>query len=339
MKHANVAVFVPHNGCTHACSFCDQRQITGQQTQPTAQDVRDAVLTARNSLKENTKNAEIAFFGGSFTAIDRRYMEELLKAAAPFVWSGEFSGIRISTRPDAVSEEILEILKHYGVSAVELGAQSMSDKVLQANLRGHTAEDVTRASDLIRTYGFSLGLQMMTGLYQSSAELDRQTAAMLAKLRPDTVRIYPTVVLKGTLLDRLFREGKYIPPTLTETVVLCAELLQFFEERQIRVIRLGLHDSDSLHRNMTAGVFHPALRELCEGEILFRNTLRELETKKLCSGTVVFRVHPSSVSKFVGQQKRNVLRLKEMGVCAKICQDGSLGKYEVRAMDALNAQT
>ena len=212
MKHSNISIFVPHNGCPNACTFCNQREITGQSYQPVPQDVINAVNIARQY--SDTKNTEIAFFGGSFTAIPRDYMLSLLEAAYPFVKSGEFYGIRLSTRPDCINEEILDILKSHGVTAIELGTQSMCDDVLTANKRGHSALDSVNASLLIKKYGFSLGLQMMTGLYKSSDEKDIYTAHKIADLQPDTVRIYPTIVMRGTELAQLYQNGLYIPQTL-----------------------------------------------------------------------------------------------------------------------------
>ena len=331
-KHSNVALFVPHNGCPHACTFCSQSRITGQTYQPTAQDVLDAVNTARESLGAGTKNAEIAFFGGSFTAIERGYMKELLDAASPFVKSGEFYGIRLSTRPDAIDDEVLKILKDSGVTSIELGAQSMSDRVLEMNRRGHTAQDVEAASRLIKQYGFSLGLQMMTGLYGSDDETDLLTAEKLAGLEPDTVRIYPTVVLKGTELSELYESGDYKPQTLEQAVPLCARLLSFFEERGISVIRLGLHDSDSLRESMKAGAYHPAFRELCESEIMYENALKAIKDGHINFGTAAFFVSPSSVSRFIGQKRKNLNRLKELGITAVVHQDTTLSKYEVKAL-------
>ena len=167
---------MPHNGCPHQCTFCNQKRITGQSSQPHGSDVLEAIEIAQKSLGEKTRKAEIAFFGGSFTAIDRDYMLELLGAASPFVKNGEFYGIRLSTRPDAINREILDILKEHGVTSIELGAQSMDDSVLMLNKRGHTSEDVIRACGLIHEYNFELGLQMMTGLYGSDRDTDILTA-------------------------------------------------------------------------------------------------------------------------------------------------------------------
>ena len=327
MKHSNISIFVPHNGCPNACTFCNQREITGQSYQPTPQDVINAVNIARQH--SDTKNTEIAFFGGSFTAIPRDYMLSLLQAAYPFVKSGEFYGIRLSTRPDCIDREILDILQSHGVTSIELGTQSMCDDVLKANKRGHTALDSVNSSLLIKEYGFSLGLQMMTGLYQSNDEKDICTARQIADLQPDTVRIYPTVVMRGTELYDLYKSGLYIPQTLATAIPLCAKLLQFFEEKHISVIRLGLHDSDSLKQNMMAGAYHPAFRELCESQIIFQNTLSLLQNHGISGGTVEFYVNPKSVSRFIGQKKCNLQKLTEMGITPVIRQDNSLSKYEI----------
>lgn len=263
-KHGNVALFVPHAGCPHRCSFCDQRAIAGTGDRMTPDKVEAACLQAESRITLPGRQAELAFFGGSFTALPKKEMCALLDAALPFVRRGVFRGIRLSTRPDCVDEGILAALAGRSVTAVELGAQSMDDAVLVQNGRGHTADDVERAAGLIRARGLSLGLQMMTGLPGSTPDTDRETAARLAALRPDTMRIYPTVALRGTPLDGMVRSGAYIPPTLEETVALCAELLLFFEEeRDIPVIRLGLHASPDLEQNRVAGPWHPGPSGSC----------------------------------------------------------------------------
>ena len=269
MKHSNVAIFVPHNGCPHCCSFCNQVRITGKDNQPKAEDIETAVFTAKESRSYNPEKSEIAFFGGSFTAIERSYMLMLLETAYKYVKNGSFAGIRISTRPDCIDEDVLGILRQYGVTSIELGAQSMCDDVLEKNMRGHTAKDVGTASSLIKEYGFSLGLQMMTGLYGSSREKDIYTAREIAALSPDTVRIYPTVTIKNTVLGQLFESGEYVPDTLSESVDLCAFLLKFFMRNNIEVIRLGLHYSEELERDMLSDNYHPAFKELCENKLFY----------------------------------------------------------------------
>lgn len=328
MKHANVALFVPHIGCRHACSFCNQKTISGTVKAPTPADVRDACEIAVQSRKCDPKHSEIAFFGGSFTAIERDYMQSLLAAALPYIEGGFFSGVRISTRPDCIDREMLSVLKEYRVTSIELGAQSMSDRVLSANDRGHTAEDVRTASARIRESGFSLGLQMMTGLFGSDDETDLYTATELIKLQPDCVRIYPTVVLRNTKLASLFARGVYRPQTLETAVPLCAKLLLLFHEHEIPVIRLGLHSGGSVEDGYLAGAYHPAFRELCEGEIYLQKLLAAFENLPRGRAYLV-EVPQKSLSKAKGQQKRNEKALRNDGIQCKIKGNDFLKDYEI----------
>ena len=274
-------------------------------------------------MGENSSNYEIAFFGGSFTAIHRDYMISLLDATKPFI--NEFKGIRVSTRPDSVDDEKLKLLLQYGVTSIELGAQSMDNSVLELNKRGHSALDVENASRLIKSYGYSLGLQMMTGLYGSDFEKDIETANRFIELKPDTVRIYPTVIMNGTDLADYYQNGSYKPNTLEQSVSLCARLILMFAKADIKIIRLGLHYSDSLVKNSIGNNYHPAFKELCENEIFLSSFLeqaRELPTKKLN----VF-INEKSLSKFLGQKKCNINKLNDLGYDITVNFDNTLDKY------------
>lgn len=312
VKRASVAIFVPHVGCPHRCSFCDQRTISGTVVLPHAEYVKDACERALSSgaVPENT---EIAFFGGSFTAIPRDYMLELLDAAQPYLRRG-FRGIRLSTRPDAIDDERLTLLKRYGVTSIELGAQSMSDDVLEKNGRGHTAEDVEMAARLVKVYGFTLGLQMMVGLYGSTPDLDRYTARRLISLSPDESRIYPTVILKNTELGELYLRGEYVPYSLDEGIKLCAELLDMFEESGVHVIKLGLHSSTDVERDMLGGLYHPAFRELCESEIY----KKKMEALAGADKAVTFTVPSDKLSKALGHKKSNIEYFLGKGVSVTV---------------------
>ena len=327
-KHANVALFIPHNGCPHQCSFCDQKSITGHAEQPGAAEVKAAADEALHNLGGAASSAEIAFFGGSFTAIEQSYMLELLDAAAPYVKQGQFAGIRVSTRPDAISPEILKLLCSRGVTAVELGAQSMDNAVLQKNERGHTAEDVVNASHLIRQSGISLGLQMMTGLYGATEQSDEETAKALLALQPDTVRIYPTLVMRGTRLAFLLEQGRYRPQTLSDAVQLCTRLLEMFEAHGVPVIRLGLHDTPQLRQNLVDGPWHPAFRELCESRrmLIYATAL----LRGYPPGKGVLYVNPTDISKMVGQKKMNCVQLAQLGYQMRVMGDPSLKKQEIK---------
>lgn len=333
MKHANISIFVPHRGCPNNCSFCNQKAISGQTVPATEKDVFSVVNTAILH-KCDPKNTEIAFFGGSFTAIEREQMVSLLTAAKCLLDTYGFEGIRVSTRPDFIDDEVLSILKKYGVTSIELGAQSMNDEVLRLNSRGHTAEDVRKASELIKQYGFSLGLQMMTGLYGSDFQNDYFTAREIMKLHPDTVRIYPTVVLKNTYLCELFEKGEYLPPNAEETAPFAARLLTEFENEGIKVIKLGLHSSETVESDMVAGAYHPAFRELCEGYIFLNKIEEKLKNKDKNREYSVF-VSKKSLSKAKGLNKRNEKALKNQGYYCKIKGKDFLDEFEIEVEEAL----
>lgn len=323
-KHANISIFVPHIGCCHRCSFCNQNSITGQVSPATKEDVINAVETAVKSPKYSNANTEIAFFGGSFTAIEKEYMTSLLEAAFEYVKNGVVSGIRVSTRPDAINISVLETLKNYGVTAIELGAQSTDDNVLCANNRGHSKQDIINASRLIKEYGFSLGLQMMTGLYMSNDETDLKTAKDFCDLFPETVRIYPTVVLENTYLAYLFKNGKYLPQTVENAAELCAVLLEIFDKNNINVIRLGLHSINE--EDFVAGPWHPSFSELCWNNIYYKKIMNELSIK----GNYIISVAKGEISKAIGQHKTNYFKLKEQGFVCKFKEDVSLLPKEIK---------
>ncbi len=329
MKHANVAFFVPMVGCPHRCSFCDQNSITGESGIPTPEEIDKTLKKAARELHGFSKKAEIAFFGGSFTMIPRELMTSLLAPAKKWIDRKAFSGIRISTRPDAIDEEVLAVLKEYGVTSIELGAQSSNDEVLLKNRRGHTFADTQRACDLIKNAGFHLGLQMMTGMPGSTKEDDLLTAARFASLKPETMRIYPTLVLKNTLMAKWFEDGEFVPQTVEEAAAECAELLDVFELYNINVIRLGLHAETSLEENLVAGPYHPAFREICES-LRFRKKIAPMLTR-LPKGSYVLSVAPSDVSKCSGQHKSNLEHWKNLGYDIKILSDKNLssGDFEV----------
>lgn len=252
-------------------------------------------------------------------------MISLLDATKPYI--DRFYGIRLSTRPDYIDKEVLDILKSYKVTTIELGAQSMDDNVLRLNNRGHLSSDIVNASKLIREYGFNLGLQMMTGLYGSSKDSDISTAKKFIELKPDCVRIYPTVVVKNTELEKLYKQGKFSPSTLDESIELCSNLLCLFSDNNIDVIRLGLHYSDSLVESMVYDNYHPAFKELCESRIFLNNTIKLLNN--LNSKNVVAYINKKSMSKFLGQHKSNIVKLNELGYNVNVKTDDSLEKYEI----------
>ncbi|MBR4092486.1 MAG: radical SAM protein [Oscillospiraceae bacterium] len=323
MKHSNIAIFIPHMGCPHLCSFCNQRNISGEKSITSGDDVRKICSSAMSEISDKS-NTEIAFFGGSFTALDRGYMLELLSAAYDFVGEGKFKGIRISTRPDYIDDEVLSILKKYGVTSIELGAQSMSDKVLEANERGHSAKDVKKASLLIKQYGFELGLQMMVGLYQSTESDDYFTMCEIIALKPDTVRIYPVVVLKDTKLGELYQSGRYKLYDFDKAVEICANMLYMFEFMGIKVIRLGLHASKDVSENAVAGFYHDSFREMCESYIFRTRIMTLLKNKK---GEFSIEIPKGSLSKAVGQKKVNIEYFRKNDLYISFKENSELHGY------------
>ena len=323
MSHSNISIFVPHIGCPCKCSFCNQFSITKQHYSPKSYDVDKAVSEALKSKRYNAKETEIAFFGGSFTAINREYMTELLSAAKKHIDNGNVSGIRISTRPDCIDNEILDILKEFGVTSIELGAQSMRDEVLDMNNRGHSASDVYNASKLIKVYGFELGLQMMTGLFGDDDEGSIFTANEFVKLGPKTVRIYPTIVLSDTFLADKYKNGEYEPQTVDEAVKLCTRLTLIFENAGINIIRLGLHTIDT--NEYVAGPWHPAFRELCDSKRYYNKVIKLLPQK----GEYILHVNPKEISKVTGNKKANILKLADLGYKVSVKGDDSLEPMQV----------
>lgn len=325
-KHKTLAFFIPHIGCPHRCSFCDQRTITGNTHAPTPDEVVD---TCREMLSRygTLDDAEIAFFGGSFTAVDPAYQTALLQSVQPFLGKGKFAGIRISTRPDAIDDAILDKLKYYHVTAVELGAQSMSDHVLAANGRGHTAWDVRIAAEKIRVAKISLGLQQMVGLYASTLQDEYDTLEQLLQCQPETMRIYPTVVLKGTTLAERYQRGEYVLLPQDDVLDFCADALCLCESQGVRMIRMGLHDAPSIRQQMVAGFYHPAYRELVESR-LYRRALERAAAE--CVGSELYvQTAMGTISKVIGHRGCNRKWLAQRGVKLEVCESKDVAKHEI----------
>ena len=304
-----IPVFVPHWGCPHDCVFCNQRRISGQREPATAETVQEAMRQAA-ALPSGAKR-QLAFYGGSFTAIPVEQQEALLGAAQPWLASGELSSLRLSTRPDAVDMAVLERLRRYGVRTIELGAQSMDDRVLALAGRGHTAADVERAARLVKDEGFELILQMMTGLPGDTEEGALATADRLLALRPDGVRLYPTVIVRDTALCELWKAGRYTEHTVEDAVRVCAKLLPRFEAAGVPVIRLGLNPTEELSGGEAAGgAYHPALGELVKSRVMYEK-MRVLLAELRPGSRAVLGAAERSLSQAIGQKKENLRLLRD----------------------------
>jgi histone acetyltransferase (RNA polymerase elongator complex component) len=285
------------------------------------------ILVALGTMPDDVDCVEIGFFGGSFTGIDIDLQKEFLTVAKKYKDSGKVHAIRLSTRPDYIDDEILDMLKSYGVTTVELGAQSMEDRVLALNRRGHTSEDTIKASKLIKSRGINLGLQMMTGLYGDDDRTCLESLEKIVALRPDCVRVYPTLVLKGTYLDELYQSKKYTPQTLDEAVLLVSKLKQRLDTENIPVIRIGLMASDNINHDadVIAGPYHPSLGELVQSELYYR------QIADVIDGDAIIFVNPKDISAFVGNKKKNIRRIKELGYNISISNDENVkpGEFKI----------
>lgn len=325
-RESIVPVFVPHLGCPNDCVFCNQRRISGQTVPATAETVREAMRKAAD-LPKNGGKRQLAFYGGSFTAIPAAEQEELLSTAKEYVDKGELDSLRLSTRPDAIDGEILNRLIRYGVETVEIGAQSLDDEVLLLAGRGHTASDVENASKQIKAAGLKLILQMMTGLPGDTDEKDIETARKIISLKPDGVRIYPTVIVRDTALYDLWQCGRYTEHTVEDAVRVCAKLLPMFDEAGITVIRLGLNPTEELSGGAAAGgAYHPALGELVKSRIMYEHARGVLAGIKPDS-RVVLGVNASKTSQMIGQHRCNTERL---------CAEFAIKELKIRAADVKN---
>jgi histone acetyltransferase (RNA polymerase elongator complex component) len=318
-RHINIPVFIPHMGCPHACVFCDQKKISGTQSYQSPMRVKKLLEESFSTISENN-DVEIAFFGGSFTGIPEQEMKAYLELAQPYLKIGKAAGIRLSTRPDTISPYILNILKSYGVTAIELGVQSMDPEVLIQSQRGHSAEDVRQACLLIRESGMALGIQTMLGLPADSRNKAIKTAHEVIKLKPDMVRIYPALVIKDTLLEEYYLNGKYTPLGLEQAVEWCADILPLYRDVGITVLRIGLQNSDVLESSIVAGPYHPAFGELVESRIIYRKMIERLDSSQINKPEkIIIRTRPELVSKLVGQKRANIEAIK--------------GKYSLREIE------
>ncbi len=312
-----IPFFIAHQGCPHQCIFCNQHAISGVDDGCLAGDeVARGVEQALGRSRDHCRQVQVAFYGGSFTGLPRSYQQELLAAVAPFVERGEVDAIRISTRPDYIDGEGVDFLLRHGVRMVELGVQSLDPMVLVKSGRGHGPEEVVRAFHLLRQAGIRVGGQLMIGLPGDTTTSLLASGRQLAGLAPEMVRIYPALVLRGSPLADLFRQGRYRPWSLNRAVAASASLYQIFQARGIRVIRMGLQPSISLENELIAGPYHPAFGELVYSRLFFRRI------RKLCrqyrdhglNGGVQLILAPGDQSLLHGHGNASWHRLNEIGL-------------------------
>lgn len=309
MKHYNIPIFISHFGCPNACVFCNQVKINGRETDVTIEDLRNIIDEYLKILPKDSYK-EVAFFGGTFTGISLGKQKEYLEGVKEYLDKGLVQGIRLSTRPDYINKEVLDQLKKYNVTTIELGVQSLDEDVLRKSARYYPIEVVYEASKLIKSYGIDLGIQLMPGLPGSTFETDLETAKKVVEIMPQNARVYPTLIIKDTEMERMYQRGEYEVFTLDEAIKRCRKIISLLELNGINIIRVGLQPSDDLRNGGVAveGAFHPAFRELVDGEIYF-DFLKKIKEK---DGKLNIILNERLVSRVVGLKRKNLKRLVEI---------------------------
>ncbi|MCL1858702.1 MAG: radical SAM protein [Oscillospiraceae bacterium] len=372
-KHYNIPVFITHSGCRNDCVFCNQKIITGQSESSGEKEIRetiekfiDIIYKNIDRIDDNYNNSvgtEIAFFGGSFTGLEKSQMIKFLEIANEYIEKHKIiNGIRISTRPDYISREITDILLKYNVKSIELGIQSMFDEVLNACKRGCTVENTKKACEIIKSSGINLTGQMMLGLPGSNRERDIKTAEELVNLGIDSSRIYPTVILRDTQLYNMYKSNKYEPLSLDEAIFRAKKIKNIFDFNKIEILRMGLCSSDINNSDIIAGAYHPAFGELVESEIIYDKIVDEISgyNPRLCGATpfsrgqkkeaynpspllrrgcrpqtagvaIIIRANKKNMSKVMGHKKKNISKLKEKFNFKniKIIEDNNINLYKI----------
>jgi histone acetyltransferase (RNA polymerase elongator complex component) len=311
-KHVIIPVFIPHKGCPFDCIYCNQKTISGQMEEMTVEKMQEVVEEHLSFIPQDA-HVEIGFYGGSFTGIDKQQQEDFLRAAESYVHSGRVREIRLSTRPDFISSDILNTLAQYSVKTIELGVQSLDDEVLRQSCRGHGAQEVFQAAALIRHHGIRIGIQTMVGLPGDTRSKALETARKVVELQPAVVRIYPVLVIRGTYLQRLYETGLYQPLQLEEAVETCTDLLELYQINGISVIRMGLQRTDHINEaaDVVTGPFHPAFRQLVESRLVLRRIEQIIREKGLAgSRSIRILTIPGNTSNIVGQKSANMEFLK-----------------------------
>lgn len=331
MRHYIIPIFVPNEGCPHNCVFCDQTAITGNEEKVDARFTRNTIDTYLKTIKRENSIVEVSFFGGTFTAIPMKRQNELLSVAKKYKDRGDIDLIHMSTRPDYIDKNILDNLKNYSVDVIELGVQSLDEEVLIKSGRGHSAEDVCKASSLIKEYGFTLGHQIMLGLPSDTFEKDLKTVKKSVLMKPDIYRLYPALVIKGTYMETMYKKGIYKPYSLDEAVDICRTLYYILRRNKIKVIRMGLQPTEEINvgKDIIAGPFHPAFRELVEGSI-YNNIIKD-SIPKSYSGSIVIKINGRDISKLYASKRKyfNQMKKKFSKCFVKVIQDSSIDRERI----------
>ena len=304
-----IPIFLPQAGCPHQCVFCNQRAITGvRKAYPTLSALAENITTFLTYNHRHNPDIQLSFYGGNFLGLSDTYLIQLLDLAQSFVDKKQINSIRFSTRPDTVTEKQLQLIKNYTIKTVELGVQSMDDKVLQCSQRGHTSAVSRKATALLKSSGYTIGHQLMPGLPGENDQSFIQTVKHVIDMHPDFVRLYPTVVLKGSLLANWYKSGRYHPMTLENAVTIVKNSVILFQENGIKVIRLGLHSQEHLKANIVAGPFHPSFGHMVYSEQMLDRMSQQIKASH--SDTISILANPKDMSLLTGIHKKNIAKLK-----------------------------
>jgi len=329
-----IPVFIPHEGCPHCCVFCNQRGISGYtEQQVRGADVANTVQTWLDRKGANKRRVQVAFYGGSFTGLPQARQEELLGSVRHFVEQGRVQSLRLSTRPDYISQQGLALLRRYQVSTVELGVQSMNDQVLLQAKRGHSSADVEQAVSLLKQAGMKIGIQLLLGLPGDTRTSLRQTVEQVITLQPDFIRIYPLLVVENSELAEQYKQREYRPLSVDKAVVLAAWMKVRFDNAGVQVVRMGLQAGPELENSLLAGPWHPAFGELVASRLMLRQT-RKLLAHLPSEGVVRVYINQRDQSVFRGMKSSNIKRLQELGLWQRIqlSTNSSLDRGTVRGV-------
>ncbi len=312
LKRFIIPVFIPHEGCRFRCVFCDQRAVTGNHAPPIKPDsIRETVRIYREANPRRQGEPELAFFGGSFTALDQCRQEELLAVGKELIDAGLIQSIRVSTRPDVIDEPVMDRLIRFGVRTVEIGVQSMDDSVLVRSRRGHAASDTVRAARILKRRSVPWIAQIMPGLPGDTHGTITQTAQRVADLSPDGVRIYPALVISGTEMEKMYGSGRYTPLSMEQAVRVVKMMVEIFEARSIPIIRIGLCPSADLESRVVAGPYHPAFGSLVYEAMLLDAMIAAVGQETAEDKRIVIHVHPRDISRAVGNARSSMTRLRQ----------------------------
>lgn len=328
IKHSNIPIFLPELSCPHQCVFCNQKKISGRTNIPSPSEINEIIEQHLNTMNDG-REINIAFFGGSFTGLEPELQEMYLKTAHSFIKEKRIDGIRLSTRPDYINKDILDLLKRYNVTTIELGAQSTDDEVLLKSGRGHKYEDIKKASGLILDYKIELCLQMMIGLPGDTFEKSKQTAKDIVALGTSSTRIYPTLVVKDTALEKLYNKKLYKPLMLNEAVEWTKELLKIFIKNNIKILRMGLHPSEELIEgySLVAGPANNSFKEIVVTELFREKIMNSVLTGEYRE--CIISANSRFINYAVGYKRKNKIELTKNKLNYKFLTDNNLKDYEI----------